>query len=204
MSAPLSFDHRFCAKQQLKFVCIISDSRCIEKSRWWKRLKSGQAETKLLEQKDDILSSTDLTPNYQIIQGLMSYSFSLFRSFEAWKECFFFFKIDVFKGGDEFLPFRQLLFFFCLFVPFCCCLFVLLRFIFIFKQIWVLSFDCVVHSTHSSYKYFHNHSIVRTFWTVTAQTCKGRPRRFNFAEFFNSWKRIRAIHTIQPINAVLL
>ena len=55
----------------------------------------------------------------------------------------FFFKIDVFKGGDEFLPFRQLLFFLfvCLFVPFCCCLFVLLRFIFIFKEIWVLSFD---------------------------------------------------------------
>ena len=184
MSAPLSFDHRFCAKQQLKFVCIISDSRCIEKSRWWKRLKSGQAETKLLEKKDDILSSTDLTPNYQIIQGLMSYSFSLCRSFEAWKEFFFFLRLTFSKGVMSFcLSVSCCFLFVCLFVPFCCCLFVLLRFIFIFKEIWVLSFDWVVHSTHSSYNYFHNHSIVRTFWTVTAQTCQGRPRRFNFAEF---------------------
>ena len=131
MSAPLSLDHRFCAKQQLKFICIISDSCCIEKSRWWKRLKSGQAETKLLEKKDNISSSSDLTPKYQIIQGLMSYSFYVCHTL-----------FPFFKGGDEFLPFRHLLFFFvCLLVSFCCCLFVLLHFLFIFKEIWVLSFD---------------------------------------------------------------
>ena len=49
-----------------------------------------------------------------------------------------FFKIDVFKGGDEFLPFRQLLlFFFCLFVClylFVVVFFVLLRLIFILNK----------------------------------------------------------------------
>ena len=59
MSAPLSFDHRFCAKQQFKFVCIISDSCCIENSRWWKRLKSERSKTKILEQKGSILFPTN-------------------------------------------------------------------------------------------------------------------------------------------------
>ena len=50
----------------------------------------------------------------------------------------FFFKIDVFKGGDEFLPFRHLLFFFlfvCLFV----CIFLLFVCLFCFVFFFFLN-----------------------------------------------------------------
>ena len=135
MSAPLSFDHRFCAKQELKFVCIISDSRCIEKSRWWKRLKSGQAETKLLEKKDNISSSSDLTPNYQIIQGLMSYSFYVCHTL-----------FPFFKGGDEFLPFRHLLFFLfvCWYLFVVVCLFCFIFFLFLKKSGYCLLIELFI------------------------------------------------------------
>ena len=110
--------------------------------------------------------------------------FFLMQIIWSLKRMFFFLRLTFSKGVMSFcLSVSCCFLFVCLFVPFCCCLFVLRRFIFIFKEIWVLSFDWVVHSTHSSYNYFHNHSIVRTSWTVTAQTCQGRPRRFNFAEF---------------------
>ena len=49
---------------------------------------------------------------------------------------FFFFKIDVFKGGDEFLPFRQLLFFFfvCLYLFVVVCSFCFVLFLFLNKS----------------------------------------------------------------------
>ena len=61
----------------------------------------------------------------------------------------FFFKIDVFKGGDEFLPFRHLLFFFvclfiCLYLFVVVCLFCFVLFLFLNKSGYCLLIELFI------------------------------------------------------------